>query len=103
MSSGFWQINKQREQFKHGKSTTAKVRDYVAIWESRCYSSGIPDEVPESLSKTLRAPSYKAIAVAILKNDLNLVGAGFQCGNSETVEALLEIKKSASKKQGELF
>lgn len=51
---------------------------YVNLWEARCYSDGIPDEVPDLLEKTGRAPSYKAIAICILKNDLRLIGLGFK-------------------------
>jgi len=44
---------------------------------SRCYFEDIPDEVPKKLASSLRAPSYKAIAVAILKNDSRLRSLGF--------------------------
>jgi len=69
----------------------------------RCYSTDIPDEIPEALSKSLRAPSYKTLAMAILKNDLNLVGAGFQQGESEITKTLAKLKKNIANKQGELF
>lgn len=47
------------------------------MWTNRCYSDGIPDEVPELLSKTGRAPSWKKIAMCLLKNDMKLRGLGF--------------------------
>lgn len=47
------------------------------MWQNRCYSNGIPDEVPELLSRTGRAPSWKKIAMCILNNDLKLRGLGF--------------------------
>lgn len=47
------------------------------MWINRCYSDGIPDEVPELLSKTGRAPSWKKIAMCLLKNDMKLRGLGF--------------------------
>lgn len=48
------------------------------MWEDRCYGDGIPDEVPDGIMRSMRAPSYKAIAECILKNDLHLYGLGFQ-------------------------
>lgn len=46
-------------------------------WENRCYSSGIPDEITHLLLASNRVPSYKAIAICLLKNDLQLKGLGF--------------------------
>lgn len=39
------------------------------MWESRCYSDGIPDEVPHKLTFSGRAPSWKAVAICLLSND----------------------------------
>lgn len=47
-------------------------RDFVAMWEKRCYVDGLPDEVPHEIFD--RAPSYRLIAHAILKNDSSLLG-----------------------------
>ena len=55
-----------------------RVSTYVSLWEERCYYDGIPDSVPSLLEKTGRAPSYKAIAICILNNDLKLNGLGFK-------------------------
>ena len=57
--------------------TTGRVKAYLQMWKDRCYSDGIPDELPELLVKTNRAPSWKKIAICILKNDLKLRGLGF--------------------------
>lgn len=57
--------------------TTGRVKAYVNMWMSRCYSEGIPDEIPELLARTNRAPSWKKIAICILKHDLKLRGLGF--------------------------
>ena len=56
---------------------TSGIGRYVATWRSRGYADGIPDEVPDVLMRELLAPSFKAIALAILKNDHALVGLGF--------------------------
>ena len=50
----------------------------MKVWEERCYKDGIPDEIPKRLSDSMRVPSYKAIAMAILQNDLALYSLGFQ-------------------------
>jgi predicted phosphoadenosine phosphosulfate sulfurtransferase len=51
--------------------------EYVQTWQHRCYSAGIPDEVPNKVAASGRAPSWRAVAIALLKNDLNLYGLGF--------------------------
>ena len=55
----------------------AKVNRYVRIWKDRCYFDGIPDEVPDSLMNLNLAPSYKAIAIALLRSDVSLISLGF--------------------------
>ena len=77
MNNNIWRMNKQGEQYKHGKTTTQRAMSYIKTWESRCYSSGIPDEASRLLMDSGRVPSYKAIAECILKNDLHLYGLGF--------------------------
>jgi len=74
MSKGNWQTHKQKMPLKSGNTVTEKIEKYIAVWESRCYSSGLPDEVPPLLAQTLRVPSYKAIAMAILRNNPNELG-----------------------------
>ena len=49
-----------------------EIEKYIKTWESRCYKNGIPDEVPKEIFD--KVPSYKAIAMAILKNDIGILG-----------------------------
>jgi len=49
-----------------------KINEYIQTWESRCYSDGLPDEGPEDIYD--KVPSYKRIAIAILRNDLRTLG-----------------------------
>jgi len=49
----------------------------LRVWEARCYSRGIPDEIPYKLAQSGRVPSYKQIAIAILRNDFVLKSLGF--------------------------
>lgn len=59
--------------------------------------------MPELLARQGRAPSYKAIALAILKNDHTLRSLGFGVGESETSLALLAKRKESKSKQEKLF
>ena len=76
---------------------------YIQTWETRCYSRGIPDEVPEKLAKTNRAPSYKQIAMTILQNDHALKGLGFEGKQSEYYRQIKSAEFDAKSKQGKLF
>jgi len=49
-----------------------QVEQYIKLWEARCYHDGIPDDVPKEIFD--RVPSYRNIAIAILKNDISLLG-----------------------------
>lgn len=60
-----------------------KINQYIATWKNRGYSDDIPDEVPHVLMKLNLAPSYKAIAVTILKNDHNCTSLGYSSPKSE--------------------
>lgn len=68
---------------------------YTQIWEDRCYSDGIPDDLPAALLKSGRAPSWKAVAIAILQNDHRCASLGFS-----QKESFLEtaVKQLASKR-----
>ncbi len=74
------------------------------MWEDRCYPSGIPDQVPFLLEKTGRAPSYKAIAICILKNDLKLKGLGFQEESKKWADDLYweSRRKEENKQSGQI-
>ncbi len=100
MNNGYWQTKKQGEQFRLGKTLTAKIARYIQTWKRRCYSNGIPDVVPDKLAKTGRAPSYKAVAIAILKNDASLSTLG--C-STDTSEYYSMLKKNDKACEGGLF
>jgi predicted phosphoadenosine phosphosulfate sulfurtransferase len=53
-----------------------RVSQYIETWKRQGYPDDIPDEVPSEIMAF--APSYKAIAIAILKNDLQFTSLGFQ-------------------------
>jgi len=45
-------------------------------WEAKGYIGGIPDEAPLRLMELNKAPSYKQVCIAILKNDISLKSLG---------------------------
>jgi predicted phosphoadenosine phosphosulfate sulfurtransferase len=49
----------------------------VRTWKARCYLAGIPDEVPSKVAASGRAPSWRAVAIALLQNDLHLYQLGY--------------------------
>ena len=103
MSKGFWQTKRQTEQFGNGGSISQRVTKYVKTWENRCYSEGIPDEVPPKLAKANRAPSWKQIAILILQNDHQLRGLGFGREESELVDQIYRERMRMESGQIGLF
>ena len=74
MSNVDWRTERRKDISGNGKKVTQKVSEYLTLWEGRCYSSGIPDEVPTEIMRAGKAPSYKTIAIAILNNDYRSLG-----------------------------
>lgn len=69
----------------------------------RCYSNGIPDCVPDGAMRSMRVPSHKAIALAILRNDHNLYTLGFSERENKTVSDLIQMNKKEQGKNMDLF
>jgi predicted phosphoadenosine phosphosulfate sulfurtransferase len=67
-----------------------KIEKYLSSWRSRGYKDGVPDEAPARLEDVCKAPSYRAICRAILRNDVACVSLGF--GRPKTPE-YMAIKK----------
>lgn len=53
-----------------------KITDYLDSWKDKGYTEDIPDEVPLRLAELNKAPSYKQVCIAILKNDIALKSLG---------------------------
>lgn len=98
MSNERWQTDRQIAQLQCGNTITEKVEKYIEVWKERCYDD-LPDKIPEKLAKTNRAPSYKSIAIAILRNDHYLKSLGFVSKENETTQSL----RRQSSPQKELF
>jgi predicted phosphoadenosine phosphosulfate sulfurtransferase len=71
------------------------VRQYIESWLVRGYERGIPDEVPMPLMRLGLAPSHRAIAEALLRNDMALLSLGFSPPRSEWYGALKRIEINA--------
>lgn len=63
--------------------TKERVKSYVGEWKGKGYPEDIPDEVPHELMARGLAPSYKAVALCLLSNDLWLSGLGFSRPSSK--------------------
>ncbi len=83
------------ENIPHARGVRARIAVYVDYWMRRGYPLGIPDEVPHRLMKLAIAPSYKAIGLAILRNDLYLTALGFAAPQSSWYGALKRIEIEA--------
>ena len=67
-----------------------KLEEYVAVWMTRGYPKGIPDEADSVLENLNKVPSYRAICKAIMKNDVGLLSLGH---TREPCEAYTVLKR----------
>lgn len=74
-----------------------KIRKYISSWKQKGYNKSIPDEVPIGLERRNLAPSYRAICIAIMKNDYQLEYLGF---TRELCNAYQEIKRQEIQLRG---
>jgi len=54
-----------------------RINHYKETWAKRGYPDDLPEEVPPELMRLGLAPSYKAICLAILKNDHACASLGY--------------------------
>lgn len=75
-----------------------RIENYIKTWEQRCYPDGLPDEAPAEISDMV--PSYKRIAIAILRNDHSLKYLGFTPPKSKfyTILKGIEIRQREKSK-----
>ena len=66
--------------------------EYERSWLDRGYSTGIPDEAYQRLESLGLVPSYRQIAMALLKNDMQLTSLGFQTPVSDWYGAFKRIE-----------
>ena len=79
----------------------AKIDRYLRNWKSKGYSAGIPEEAPPRLEELCKAPSYRAVCMAILKNDVACLSLGFSRPKTPEYMALkkIEIDERIRRKQ----
>lgn len=70
----------------------ARIGQYEQRWSRQGYAAGIPDEVPDQLMHECLAPSYKQLAIAIMKNDHALSSLGFSVPVSPWYSVLKRIE-----------
>lgn len=75
-----------------GISMRNKIIEYVESWEKKGYVNDIPDEVPDEIMRKNFAPSYKAIALAVLNNDHSLKSLGFTPNKSKFYNILKRME-----------
>ena len=80
---------------------TDRFKEYIETWKGRGYGADIPDEVPDELLSAGVAPSYKAVALAILKNDWHATTLGFSAPKSPWYGAFksIEIRQRTLKEE----
>lgn len=79
------------------------IISYLNLWTKRGYPDGIPDEVPIRLNQLNKAPSYKAICIAILNNDVALQKLGMNVKKSKYYHELKRIELLKEDSQLKLF
>jgi len=72
-----------------------KINAYISKWKEQGYPEDIPDECPAELESTGLVPSYKQIALCLLKNDHNFVGLGFSPPKSPWYSAIKRVEIAA--------
>ncbi|MFZ2540967.1 MAG: hypothetical protein WAW75_04235 [Gallionella sp.] len=72
----------------------AKVAWYQQFWGLRGYAKDFPEDVPHEVASKQYAPSWKAIAVAILSNDVTLQSLGFSGPQSQWYSFLKQVELS---------
>lgn len=80
-------------------SMRRKLAEYIKDWKLKGYKDDLPDEVPDVLMKLNLAPSYKAICLAILKNDHTLKTLGFTPPKSKWYSHFKRIEIEQREKQ----
>lgn len=68
-----------------------EINNYIKTWEQRCYPDGIPDEAPKEIDD--KVPSYRKIAIAILKNDVSIIGVSLPKSEWYGVYKRIELKQ----------
>lgn len=77
-----------REHFEN------KLATFRAWWRDRGYANGIPDEAPPDVEAARKAPSWRRICKALLRNDYWCKGLSFSQTKSAAYERYKKIMKN---------
>ena len=77
-----------------------KISSYVSTWKRRGYPAGIPDEADRRLEDFNKAPSWRLICIAVLKNDVTLKTLGYAMPECHLYN---ELKREEIKERGGLL
>ncbi len=77
-----------------------KIAVFVHWWELRGYPGGIPDENDPALEAQRKAPSWRRVVKALLRNDYWCKGLSFTQHKSTAYEAYRKVMKNRRRKWG---
>jgi predicted phosphoadenosine phosphosulfate sulfurtransferase len=80
-----------------------RIQSYIAKWKKQGYPLDLPDEADPKLEAFGKAPSYRHICKAILRNDLALTSLGFSRPDTEAYGLLKRIELSARAERMNVF
>lgn len=83
-----------------GEHFRNKVAVFLQWWMLRGYPQGIPDEVDPKLEADRKAPSWRRVCKALLRNDYWCKGLSFTQHKSEAYEKYLAVMKNRRRKWG---
>lgn len=70
-----------------------KILLFERWWSKKGYPDGLPDEAPYELEAARRAPSWRRVCKALLRNDWWAKGLGFSQHRSEAYEKYLDLMR----------
>lgn len=70
-----------------------KVAVFLHWWQQRGYPDGIPDEADPDAEKHRRAPSWRRVCKAVLRNDYWMKGLSFTQHKSESYDRYVKIMR----------
>lgn len=85
---------KTREHYKN------KIAVYLKFYMDRGYPDGIPDEVDNALERAGKAPSWRMICRALLRNDYWCTGLGFSPTKGSAYAKYVDLMKRRRRNWG---
>lgn len=80
-----------------------KIAVFLKWWQDRSYPNGIPDEVDLELEAHKKAPSWRRVCKALLRNDYWCKGLSFTQTKAEAYEKYMKIMKKRRQSWRMLF